>query len=129
MELACNAKGVAPGFKVRHQLAALTNAAGKGDLGVANQAATAALAIATKEGWPQMQTVVHMALGAAFLGAKKPAEALGCYRGAGQAAAAAVALGDPEGPKMLLSCRFAEGAALVSLGQFAQAAKVYKPPA
>jgi hypothetical protein len=76
-----------------------------------------------------MQVVIHMALGAAYLGAKKNAEALACYRSAGVAGAAAAAQGDPSGPKLVLQSKLAEGAAMVSDEQHAEAAKVYEEAA
>ena len=46
---------------------ALTSAAAAGDLAKASRSGDAALSIAREHGWPQMQVVIHMALGAIFL--------------------------------------------------------------
>src|SRR5262249_27936007 len=72
---------------------------------------------------------VHMALGGALLAAQQTDEALASYRAARQAAEAAVAAGDPAGPKLLVPTRFAEGAALVAGGRLAEAAAVYEAAA
>lgn len=128
-ELVRDVKGSGPGFDFRRYYVALSNAAGKGDIAGAQQAGAAALAIATQQNWAPLQAAVHMALGAVFLGAAQLAEALACYRSAGQAADAATKAGDETGPKLLLPARFAEGAALLNAGQFAEAARVYEATA
>ena len=71
LELVRSIPGSGPGFTFRRLFVALTNAAAQGALHAASQAAKAALAIAEKQGWPQMQVAVHMALGAAYLGAER----------------------------------------------------------
>ena len=129
MELVRLVPGSGPGFTFRRLFVALTNAAAQGDLQAAGRAARSALAIAEKQGWPHMQVVIYMAHGAAYLGAKKNAEALACYRNAGVAGAAAAAQGDPTGPKLVLQSKLAEGAALVSDEQHAEAAKLYEDAA
>jgi tetratricopeptide (TPR) repeat protein len=116
-----------PGVAFRRQFLALTQAAGKGDLVGASRSGDAALAIAREHNWPQMQLVIHMALGAATLGAKKVDEAVAHYRRAGKLAMSSV--DDPAAPKLLLQSRLAEATALFSGGRYVEAADVYQASA
>jgi hypothetical protein len=76
-----------------------------------------------------MQTVVHLALGAGYLGAGRAQDALRCYRAASAVADEAQAQGDPAGPKLLIQSRFAEGSVLFNDGRLAEAAAVYETAA
>ena len=67
-----------------------------------------------------------MALGAAYLGAKKMTDALVSYRNAGAKAAVMTQAGDSVGPKLALQAKLAEGAALIADGKYADAAFVYR---
>jgi hypothetical protein len=125
-ELARAGNPAEPGVGFRKQFVALTNAAGKGDLDKVRRAGRAALAIATEQGWPQMKVVAHMAMGAAFLGAGKMADALQSYRSAGQVSSAAKEDGDPAGSKLEVQSGMAEGAALIADKDYAEAAKAYR---
>jgi hypothetical protein len=128
-ELARDVPGHGPGLSFRRLFVALSNAAAKGDLKGAQQAADSALSIAVKEGWLQMQFVVHMAMGGALLGAARIKDALESYRKAQSAAAAARDGDDPAGAKLLMQGKFAEGAALVADQQYQPAATVYEEAA
>ncbi|WP_089936267.1 hypothetical protein [Candidatus Entotheonella palauensis] len=125
-ELAEEAEGAGPGYEFRRHFVALTNAAATGDDKAVQKAATAALRIAAKHHWLAMQVVVHMTLGATALAADKPAEALASYCTAERVAATAEAQGEPEGSKLVLQSRLAQGAALVSGGHYAEAAQLYE---
>ena len=118
-----------PGFTFRRLFVALTNAAAAGDLKKSQKAADSALAIATKEKWPQMQVVIHMALGGAFVGASKFEEALSNYQSAESIAAAANKNGDPAGPTLMLQSKMAQAAALIGQARHADAAKIYEAAA
>lgn len=118
-----------PGASFRRNFVALTQALANGDPTKAKSFADAAMAIAQEQQWPQMQVVVHMAMGAGFLGAAKIEEALGSYRAAGAIARTAAEQGDPAGPKLVLQGRLAEGAALVNAGRYPEAARTYEEAA
>ena len=102
---------------------AVTNAAGKGDIEEARQAADRALKIATEQNWPQLKVATWMALGAGYLTAGDTAGALGSYRSAHQAVAGS---DDPAAPKLVVQSRFAEAAVLVGDKQYAEAAEIYQ---
>jgi hypothetical protein len=121
-ELVRDVPGTGPGFTFRKLFIAITTAASSGNLGAARQAAERALKIASEQNWPQMQTVVHMALGAAHFAAGDLAATLRCYRSANQAIAGT---DDPAAGKLNIQTRFAEAAALVADQDYVQAADVY----
>lgn len=118
-----------PGVDFRRAFIALTNALAKRDPTLAGTLADRAMAIAQQHGWPQMQIVVHMAVGAGWLAVGKPEEALKRYQAAGATAATASQGGDPAAPKLALQCKLAEGAALVSGQRHQQAAEAYEAAA
>ncbi len=126
-ELLAAIPGGGPSHAFRRFFMGLLAAAGKGDLTGAGTAAATALAIATEQGWAQMQVVVHMALGSARLGAGLTDQAIESYRAAGAVSAGQPS--DPVAPKLSLQARLAEGSALVSAGRFARAAPVYESAA
>ncbi len=125
-ELAEQPEGVGPGHRFRRHFVALINASSKKDFAEMNAEAKAALKIATKQNWPQMQVVIHMAVGSTYLNAAEANKALASYHEAGVAANKAEEQGDPAGAKLFVQARFAAGAALVSEGRFAEAAPVYE---
>jgi tetratricopeptide (TPR) repeat protein len=127
-ELAQDIPGHHPGNTFRRLLVALMNAAEKQDVATAERAATSAMTLAVKEGWPQMQIVVHMAMGATYLQAKNVDNALERYRQAHSVAIAAESA-DPMARKLRLQCRMAEGAVLISDGRYQEAAPVYEESA
>lgn len=129
MEIVRSVPGSHPGNTFRRYFVALTNAAERGDVTAATEAAERALAIATEQGWPQMQVVVHMAMGGVHLGQGAIEDALGRYRVAASVAAAATEQGDPAGPKLILNARLAEGSALVGGGRHDEASAVYEQAA
>lgn len=125
-ELLRGLPGSGPGFTFRRLFVALANASAAGNLVAAQQAADAALKIASGQSWPQMQVAVFAALGAAHLAAGKTAEALRSYRGANQAVAGQ---NDPTAAKLNVQTRFAEASVLLSDGEYEQAAEVYEQTA
>jgi tetratricopeptide (TPR) repeat protein len=127
LELARGSGKPGPGVAFRLNFVALTQAAAQGNLAKAKELGKIALGIAQGQGWPQMQAVIHMTLGAALLGAKQPAEAITSYRAVGALMAAQSK--DPAAPKLVLQSKLAEGSALVSSGQHPQAAQVYEQAA
>jgi hypothetical protein len=129
MEIARNVPGNHPGNTFRRYFVALTTAAERGDVAAAAEAADRALAIATEQRWPQMQVVVHMAMGGVHLGQSAVDDALGRYRTAAGLADAAAEGGDPAGPKLLLNARLAEGSALIAGGRLDEASQVYEQAA
>ena len=115
--------GSGAGFTFRRLFIAFTSAASVGNLAAAPHAGQRALKIATDQGWPQMQTVIHMALGSAFFAAGDTAAALKSYRGANEAIAGQ---DDPAAPKLDIQTRFAEAAMLIAEEQYEQAAEIYE---
>lgn len=128
-ELLREAGGTGPGVAFRRYFFEITEAAGKGNLAKAEQLAPTALAIASEHDWLDQQVVIHMAMGAAYLGEGKCAEALATYRKAGQVAAAATTEGHPAGQKLALQALLSEGAALLSDKQHSEASGVYEKAA
>jgi hypothetical protein len=128
-ELAADSGETGPGSLFRRHLLRLNSAAAKGEVEAAARAAAAALRVAEREGWRDMQTVVHLALGAGYLGAGRAQDALRCYRAASAVSGEAQAQGDPAGPKLLIQSRFAEGSVLFNDGRLAEAAAVYETTA
>ena len=122
-ELVRDVPGSGPGFTFRRLFIALTSAASIGNLAAAQQAADRALKVAVEQNWPQMQTVVHMALGSACLAKGDTAATLKCYRCANQAIAGK---DDPVAPKLDIQTRFAEGAVLVGEQEYEEAAEIYE---
>jgi len=128
-ELVRDVPGHGPGHTFRRLFVALTNAAEAGALNKCQKAADSALAIATKEKWPQMQVVIHMALGGAFIGAGKFDDALASYQKSEQIAVAANEAEDPAAPKLMLQSKMAQGSALIGQSRYADAAAVYESAA
>lgn len=128
-ELVRDVPGHGPGHTFRRLFVALTNAAAAGDLKKSQKNADAALAIAAKEKWPQMQVVILMALGGAFIGAGKFDDALANYKRSEQIAADAGEGGDPAAPKLMLQTKMAQAAALIGQSHYADAAAVYESAA
>ncbi len=125
-EVAEEAGGEGPGVDFRHHLLALNKAAGQGDLAAVGKHREAALEIAGRERWWQMQLMVRMSAGTAYLNAGESRSALEDYRAADEVAAAAAEDGQPEGVKLRIQARFAIAATLVREGEFERAAEVYE---
>lgn len=125
-ELAQQAPGRDPGNLFRRYLVAMNNAAAEGDMKGAEKSGKRAMRIAKKQKWLQMQIVVYMALGSAYLGAQRFEDAIRKYKGAGRIAEAAIEEDDPAGEKLLLQARLSAGAAFVGDGRFEEAARVYE---
>ena len=128
-ELVRDVPGHGPGHTFRRLFVALTNAAAAGDLKKSQKTADSALAIATKEKWPQMQVVIHMALGGAFIGSGKFDDALASYQKSEQIAVAANEAGDPAAPKLMLQTKMAQASALIGQSRYADAAALYESAA
>jgi tetratricopeptide (TPR) repeat protein len=111
-----------PGTLFRQHFVAMSNAASKGHLERMTECANAAMHIAQQQNWPQMQFVIHMASGAAFLAANQIDQALSSYR---QAHRIMEYSEDPTAPKLLIQSYLAEGSALLSKNAFPEAAAVY----
>lgn len=126
MELVRGIPGSGPGFTFRRLFIALTNAAGKGDMAAAKQAAERASKLAAEQNWPHLQVATAMALAAAHLGAGNKAEALATYQSAGKVVGDSK---DPTSAKLRLQTQFAEAAVLVGDGKYTEAAPIYQETA
>ena len=124
-EIADGAEGVGPGNDFRKLFVRLGNLAAKGDVRATNKTAVAALRIARKHHWHDLQTAVYMVLGAMYT-AKRDPLALKAYQYAHRAAAEAQKSGNPAGGKLVVQTRFAEAAVLVGDEKYAQAASLYE---
>jgi len=128
-EIAETAGGVGPGRDFRKLFIALTNAAGKGDITTVQKMADKALRIVRKQKWLDMEVVVYMSLGSAWMGGKNISEALTNYRNAGRAAAQAEAAKHPAGSKLVIQTKFAEAGALFSANRYLESARIYESAA
>jgi hypothetical protein len=116
-----------PGAALRLNFVAMTQASKKGDSQSAAELGQRALAIAQAQNWPQMQVVIHMSIAASQLAQPNGSQkAIGSYRAAADAAGTATRSGDPVGPRLLVTARLGEAAALVSEAAFAEAAGKYE---
>ncbi|MCK5507481.1 MAG: hypothetical protein KAI50_03050 [Desulfobacterales bacterium] len=125
-EIAEMAEGVGPGNDFRKLFVKLSNAAAKGNVKAVNKLAIAALLIAKKQKWFDLQVAVQMVLGAMHLGKGAVAESLAAYREAGKLAVQAEQSGHPAGGKLVVQTRFAEAGALLGDGKYAEAAPLYE---
>lgn len=125
-EIAETAEGVGPGNDFRKLFVRLSNTAAKGNVKAVNKLATAALRIAKKQKWFDLQTAVQMVLGAMHIGKGAAVEALAAYREAGKLAVQAEQSGHPAGGKLVVQTRFAEAGALLGDGKYAEAAPLYE---
>jgi tetratricopeptide (TPR) repeat protein len=125
-EIAETAEGVGPGNDFRKLFVKLGNAAAQGNIKAANKVATAALRIARKQKWFDLQVAVHMVLGAMHLGKGATAEAIAVYRQAGKLAVQAEQSGHPAGRKLVVQTRFAEAGVLLGEGKYQEAAPLYE---
>lgn len=115
-----------PDYIFRRHFVALLNAAAKGDDIAMNKAAVSALKVTDALKWPHLSTAVHLAVGTACLNGQKIGKAIEKYRAARQSAQDAAQIGQPAAAKLTIQSWFAEGAALVSTGEFKEAARVYE---
>lgn len=128
-ETASGADDGTAGPRFRKHFVALSTAGSKGDLAGADGHANEALAIAEKEGWPQMRIVVHMAMGATFSGATRYDDAIKKYGLAEKDATTEQEKGDPAAGKLRVQARLSAGSAHIAAGRFPQAGKVYEETA
>lgn len=124
-ELARGAGKSSPGDRFRMLFVEMLGLASKGDMPKMKAKASSALRIADQQNWPHLGFVIHMALAATHMGAKRPEEALAGFRAAFQAAGKAQANGEASAPKLLVQSRFGEGATLLGAGKPLEAAQVY----
>jgi tetratricopeptide (TPR) repeat protein len=115
----------APDAQFRVLFVKLSEKARAQDIDGAEQIAGQALAIAKAHNWYPMQVVVRSVLGAAHLQLRNFESALYEYRTATDISRAAKAVEDPAGAKMEVQSLFAEGATLVAMGNYEQAAEAY----
>lgn len=123
------------GGAFRKHFTALAVTAGKNDIPGAGKHAQAALGVADAEaaagkpGWLPLKAVVHMALGVAYLNAKRTDEAVKTYGEAEKAALLAKEKQEPGAGKLVIQAKLSAGSALVAAARFAQAGKVYEETA
>lgn len=127
-ELARSGGSATPDAQFRVRFTEMGQAVGRGDLQTAQRAGGAALAIAQENGWMHLVGAVHLALGSAFVGAGRTADALERYRAVAAAGAQLEQQGDPDGVglKLRLQAGFAEGAAHVAEPDYAAGAQSYE---
>lgn len=125
-ELASEAGGKGPGVVFRTHFVGMLTAAKDGQFAAAEASAAAALAVATAEKWPDLQTTIRLALGNVQATAGKPAEALAAYRMAKESAEVAAAAGHPAGAKLVVQSHMAEAGAVFSDGKYKDAATLYE---
>ncbi|UCF93034.1 MAG: hypothetical protein JSW39_02435 [Desulfobacterales bacterium] len=125
-EIAETAGGVGPGNDFRKLFVRLSNVVATGNTKPANKLAISALRIARKQKWFDLQAAVYMVLGAMYLGKQDASLALKAYQYADKAAAAAEKSGNPAGGKLVVQTRFARAGALISAGNYAEAAPLYE---
>ncbi|WP_157758883.1 hypothetical protein [Cystobacter fuscus] len=115
-----------PQGRFRHLFVQMSRALGAGDLQLAEQCRTEAVAMAGSQGWRHLQVVAQIALGSGLLSAEGPQAALAEYRQAEAVALQAQAEGEPSGARLLLQARLAVGSALVASADWKHAASVYE---
>lgn len=127
-ELARAGGSATPDAQFRIRFTEMGQAVGRGDLQGARQTGRAALAIAQENAWTHLVGAVHLALGGAFVGAGRTADALEQYRAVTAAGAQLEQQGDPDGvgPKLRLQASFATAAAYVAEPDYAAAAQTYE---
>jgi len=125
-ELARSEGADGPAKTFRCSLAAVASAATKKNPQAAEKAAGQALAVAKEQNWVDQEVVIHMALGAARIGAGQADKAADSYRDAIVAAREATKADHPAGPKLEVVAGMALGSALVAGERWTQAARVYE---
>ncbi|HAA69910.1 MAG TPA: hypothetical protein DCE55_12285 [Planctomycetaceae bacterium] len=116
--------GTGPGFTFRQLFVSLTNAAADGNVAAAERLAARAAEIARQQQWPTLIAAVNMTLGATYFAQGDAAKTLECYRGAGQAVAAAETQ-DEATRKVAVQTKFSEGSILFGESHYAAAAEVF----
>lgn len=124
-ELAATGDPADPGVQFRKAFVHLTQAIGRQDQAMVAQMAAKALKIAEQNQWPQMKVTVHMAQGAACLGAQQFEKAFQVYGQARKVAEQAYTAGDPASGKLTVTALFSQGAAMLAAKEYSIAAKVY----
>ncbi len=125
-EIFNKAPNTGPGSTFRRLFVQLMNAISKQDLAKAQQSAKTALAFAQKQGWPQLQVVVNLALGTAYIADDQADQALATYQQAQQTAQQAQDAGDPVASKLVVQSLFAQCTALLTQKKYAPAAQIYE---
>lgn len=129
IEISRASGGSSPADRFRRAFLGLSRAAGSADLLTASREARAALAVARREGWPEMEVAVHLALGAGWLGAGDSAAARASYRAAVCASDRATAASHPAGRALQAQTRLAEAGAVLAHGVEGEAAPLYEEAA
>ncbi len=125
-ELARSEGADGPAKTLRCGLAAVASAAAKKNPRAAEKAASRALDVAKKQGWADQEVVIHMALGAARIGAGEIDNAADSYRAAIVAARRATNAAHPAGAKLEVATGMGLGSALVAGARWPEAARVYE---
>jgi hypothetical protein len=123
--LARGSGGNEPGDQFRRAFVRVAQASGRGDMTSAARDGRAALTIAERMGWSDMQVAVHAALGAGYLASGRLDDALASYRRGRTVSEGALGRDEPGAAKLLVQARLSEAGALVSDGRHAEAAPVY----
>jgi hypothetical protein len=128
-ELLARAGGTGPGVVFRDHYAGMLIASKAGNFAAAITAGTAALAVATAEGWPHLAVAASFGIAGLLAATGKPAESLAGYRQAVAQAEAAAAAGDPIGPKLVVQSKLGEAGSLFAAQNYPAAAAVYEDAA
>jgi hypothetical protein len=118
-----------PGVDFRAHFVETMLAGRAGDVAAARRHSDAALALATANGWPQMQVVARMVLAAVVSGAGDRTQALALYTEAGDLAERGAKAGDPTAPKLVVQARMAAASVLFADQRLAEAGELYQATA
>ncbi|MBB4637816.1 hypothetical protein [Longimicrobium terrae] len=114
-----------PGDRFRRAFLGVAQASGRGDMTAAARDGRAALSIAERMRWSDMQVAVHAALGAGYLASGRLDDALASYRRGRVVSEGAVGRKEPGAEKLLVQARLSEAGALVGDKRWAEAAPLY----
>lgn len=114
-----------PGGQFRDLFVRMGNAATQGNVARVEGLGAQAVAVASGAGMPSLVAAAYFAMGGALLGAGRPREALERYCQAETAAGESEALGEPQGTRLRLTSRMAQGAARVTAQEMPEAAVLY----
>jgi hypothetical protein len=115
-----------PGGRFRELFVRMGNAAAKGNVEAVERLGAQAVAVASGQGLYSLAVAAHFVMGGARLGAGRLLEALAHYHRAEASAGEAERAGEPQGPRLRLKSRMAQGAALVTARKFSEAAGLYE---
>lgn len=124
-EIAISTGGSDPGTQYQCHFIDLSKAATRGNVKKAQRHANAAMEIAIKENWKQLQIAVRVTMGSAFLNNKMKEEALNEYEEAELIARKSFENKEENAQKLLTNTLFSVGAALVHKKAFAKASEKY----